>query len=134
LKGPDPENDSRKRNGKAPTMDAGLLRDRLERLKDRLGMGYEVGVEWLPGTIKFRDGRRLDEEVIGNTILIYAEDPDLAYGLLAHGFTEWLLNQHTKRYRLLINKLIELFEQIHYEEKEKLVEAIARLMFAKDFT
>jgi len=109
-------------------MDAGLLRERLERLKDRLGMGYEVGVEWLPGTIKFRDGRRLEEEVIGNTILIYAEDPDLAYGLLAHGFTEWLLNQHTKRYRLLINKLIELFEQIHYEEKERIVEAIARLL------
>jgi len=122
LKGPDPENDSRNGkgnengngngNGKAPAMDAGLLRERLERLKDRLGMGYEVGVEWLPGTIKFRDGRRLEEEVIGNTILIYAEDPDLAYGLLAHGFTEWLLNQHTKRYRLLINKLIEAIARL----------------------
>ena len=45
--------------------------------------------------------------------------------LISHGFAEWLLNKHTERCRLLINKLIELFEQIQYEEKEKIVDAIA---------
>jgi len=33
-----------------------------------------------------------------------------------------------KKYRLLINKLIELFEQIQYEEKEKIADAIAKLI------
>lgn len=105
-----------------------ILTDGLERMKRRLGLGYKVRIEWHPGAVKFRDGKQLEEEVVGDTILIYAEDPSRASELLAHGFAEWLLNQHTKKYRLLINKLIEVFEQIQYEEKEKIVDAIATLM------
>ena len=104
------------------------LEAELERLKRRIGMGFEVKVKWLPDTTKFKNGRQLLEEVAGDRILIYAEDPAEAMQLLHHGFAEWLLNQHTKRYRLFINKLIEVFEQIQYEEKEKIIEAIARLM------
>jgi hypothetical protein len=104
------------------------LEDELERLQKRCGMGFEVNVRWLPGTVKYKDGKQLLEEVSGDTIIIYAEEPAEATHLLAHGFAEWLLNKHTKRYRLLINKLIEIFEQIQYEDKEKLVEAIATLM------
>lgn len=104
------------------------LSGKLEELKRRLGIGYEVKVEWHPGEVKFRDGRPLEEEVIGNTILLYTEDTSRADELLAHGFAEWLLNQHTSRYRLLINKLIELFEEIQYKEKEKIVDAITKLM------
>lgn len=48
--------------------------------------------------------------------------------LLAHGFSEWLLNRHTRNYRLLISKLIELFEEIQYEEKEKVIDAITKLL------
>jgi hypothetical protein len=108
---------------------ARLIR-KLEELKRNLSMGYEVKVEWQPGKIKFKEGKPLEEEVVGNMIFIYSEDPSKAEELLAHGFAEWLLNQHTKKYRLLINKLIEVFEQIQYEEKEKIVDAIARLMNA----
>jgi len=100
----------------------------LERLQKGCGVGFEVNVRWLPGTVKYMDGKQLLEEVSGDTIIIYAEEPAEAIHLLAHGFAEWLLNKHTKRYRLLINKLIEVFEQIQYEEKEKLVEAIAALL------
>ena len=110
-----------------PSVEARLEAE-LERLKRRAGMGFEVSVRWLPGTIKYKNGKQLLEEVLGNVIIIYAEDPAEATQLLPHGFAEWLLNQHTKRYRLLINKLIELFEQIQYDEKEKLVEAITKLM------
>jgi len=104
------------------------LKDEPERLKGRVGMGFEVKVKWLPETTRFKNGRQLLEEVAGDTILIYAEDPASAVQLLRHGFAEWLLNQLTKRYRLLINKLIELFEEIHYEEKEKLADALAELI------
>lgn len=107
------------------------LAEELERLKRRVGMGYEVEVKWYPGAMKFKDGKRLDEEVVGDTIFIYAEDPTRANELLSHGFAEYLLNQHTKRYRLMINKLIELFEEIQYDQKEKLVSALTRLLSEK---
>jgi hypothetical protein len=104
------------------------LEAELEKLKRKVGLGFEVNVRWLPGEIKFKDGKKLEEEVIGNTIFIYEENPTRAKMLLAHGLAEWLLNQHTKKYRLLINKLIEVFEQIQYEEKEKIVDAISNLI------
>jgi hypothetical protein len=104
------------------------LEAELEKLKRKVDLGFEVKVRWLPGEIKFKDRKKLEEEVIGNTIFIYEENPTRAKLLLAHGFTEWILNQHTKKYRLLINKLIELFEQIQYEEKEKIVDAISKLI------
>ena len=104
------------------------LADELERLKRMVGMGYEVEVHWLLGATKHHGGKRLSEEVKGNSIFIYAEDEEEALALVKHGFAEWILNQHTKRYRLLINKLIELFEEIQYEEKEKIIEAITKMM------
>jgi hypothetical protein len=39
-----------------------------------------------------------------------------------------LLNQHSRPYRQFLNKLIELFEELHYERKEKLIEAISKLL------
>ena len=90
-------------------------------------MAREVEVKRIPGTVKFKDGKQL-EEVQGNTIYIYAEDTGHADELLVHGFAEWLLNQHTKRYRLLINKLIQLFEEIQYEGREKLIGAVTKLL------
>jgi hypothetical protein len=104
------------------------LRGELERLKQRVGMGYEVEVLWLPGTVKHRAGRQLLEEVEGNTIIIYVEDPEEARRLVIHGFFEWILNQYSKPYRQLINSLIELFETQQYERKEKIIDALAKLV------
>jgi len=104
------------------------LKTELDRLKIKVGMGFEVNVKWLPGIVKYKNGKQLSEEVIGNTIFIYVEELAKAKYLLAHGFSEWLLNKHTKRYRQLINKLIELFEQMQYEEKEEVIEAMTRLL------
>jgi hypothetical protein len=104
------------------------LEAELKRLKRNVCMGFEVSVMWLPSTVKHKDGKQLQEEVSGDTILIYTQEPAETIHLLAHGFAEWILNQHTKRYRLLINKLIELFEQIQYEEKERIIQALTKLM------
>jgi len=104
------------------------LEAELERLKRKVGIGFEVSVRWLPGKTRYKNGKQLLEEVVGDTIFIYVEDLAEAMLLLTHGFSEWLLNQNTKRYRLLINKLIEVFEEIQYGEKEKIVEAISKLM------
>jgi len=104
------------------------LKKELHRLQRRANMGYEVTLKWLPGTVKYHNGKKLAELVVGDTILVFKEDPEEALELVRHGFAEWMLNQNTKRYRLLINKLIEVFEQIQYEEKEKLIDAMTRLL------
>jgi len=104
------------------------LEEELERLKHKLNIGYEVEVLWLPGHRRELKGRQLKEEVQGDTILIYVEDEAEALELLRHGFLEWMLNQHSKPYRQLINKLIELFEDLQYEGKERIIEALTKLL------
>jgi hypothetical protein len=105
-----------------------LLEKELGLLQRRTCTGYEIKVKWLPGQIDHHDGRRLAEEVQGDTIIIYAEDQQKAIELLRHGFLEWLVNKHTRPYRQLINKLITLFEDLQYENKEKTIEALERLL------
>lgn len=105
-----------------------LLQDELCRLQHRTRIGYEVSMKWLPGVTKYNDGKRLAEEVIGNTIIIYEENAKECIELICHGFAEWILNQNTKPYRQLINKLITLFEDLQYEKKERIIEALTRLL------
>ena len=104
------------------------LEAELERLKLKARMGFELKLEWSPGIVRYKNGKRLLEEVVGDTIFIYVKDLDEAIPLLTHAFLEWLLNQNTKRYRLLINKLIEVFEEMQYTNKERIIEAISRLI------
>ena len=104
------------------------LEDELQRIKTRVPMGSEVTLQWMPGTVKLRNGRQLEEEVVGNRIFVYAENLDRAVELVAHGFAEWLLNQHSKPYRQMINKLIEFFEETQYGQKEKIADAVTKLL------
>ena len=104
------------------------LQDHLDLLKALVGLGGQVQLEWRPGAVEFKNGKQLQEEVRGDTVIIYAEDPEQAKELLIHGFLEWVLNEHTKGYRLLVNKLIEVFEEIHYQSKEKLLGAFTRVL------
>ena len=54
--------------------DKAELEKYFEGMKERLGFGHELNFEWLPGTVKFKNGKQLEEEVVGNTILIYVKD------------------------------------------------------------
>lgn len=47
---------------------------------------------------------------------------------LCFGLAEWLLEQHCGPYRRFINKLVELFEDLQYERKERLVEVLAKIL------
>jgi hypothetical protein len=105
-----------------------LLEKQLRNLQRRTGIGYELEVKWLPGQPEYHGERKVAEEVMGNTIMIYTENPRKAMELLRHGFLEWLMNRHTKPYRQLINKLITLFEDLQYENKEKTIEILERLL------
>jgi hypothetical protein len=110
-----------------------LLADELLRIQNLTQTGCELKVELLPKVKKRRDGRQLLEEVKGNTILIYGHSLQKGVELVRHGFIEWLLNQNTQQYRLLINKLITLFEEQQYERKERIVEALTRLLQQNKF-
>lgn len=81
-------------------------------------IGQEVTVKWLPEKTKYHNGRQLAEQVVRDTVFIYTEDPKEALELARHGFIEWILNQNSKPYRQLINKLIILFEEQQYERKD----------------
>jgi hypothetical protein len=82
----------------------------------------------LPGRFAYRDGRKLAEEVRGDIIVIYAEDRKKALELLHHGFLEWLMNKSTAPYRRLINLFITLFEDMQYENKERILQILERLI------
>ena len=106
----------------------GKLEMELERIKRLMNMGYEVKVIWLPGEVRYHRGRRLKEWVEGNIIYIYVEDPQEALELVRHGFAHWLLNRSNKYRRQLANKLIEFIEDRMYEEDERIVEVLAKLL------
>ena len=105
-----------------------ILEAELERLKMKVGMGFQIKLEWSPSIVRHTNGKLLLEEVIGDTIFIYVKDLDQALQLLNHAFMEWLLNQNSKYYRVFINKLIEVFEELQYENKERIIEAVSRLV------
>lgn len=125
----DPENlEEKANNSKSFGQCLQILEAELKRLKLKTGKGFELKLEWSPGIVRHKNGKQLLEEVVGDTIFIYVKDLDQAMELLTHGFLEWLLNQNTKRYRLLINKLIEVFEEVQYNSKEGIIEAFSRLL------
>jgi len=105
-----------------------LLERELHLLQLKTGIGHELNVKWLPNQIECNNNKRLAEEVKGDTILIYSSSPTKAIELLRHGFLEWLMNRHTKPYRQLINKLIELFEDLQYENKEKTIQILEKMI------
>jgi hypothetical protein len=100
----------------------------LSQLKQLSCTGFEVTVKWIPGKVKYRNGKQLAEEVLGNTIFVYTENTENVLAFVRHGFLEWILAKYTKPYRQLINKLIELFEDEQYERKEKAIDAITKLV------
>lgn len=105
------------------------LNSELRLLQIKAGIGYEVTVEWKPDATDCRvDGRKLAEVVRGNTIFIFSSNLEDAIWLVRHGFLEWILNQHTRPYLRLINKLITLHEEQQYENKEKVIEAVLKLL------
>jgi hypothetical protein len=104
------------------------LDSELRRLQNKSHIGHEVTVKWQPRTIEYgADGRKLAEIVRGDTIFIFSSNLEESIKLLRHGFMEWILSQHTKPYLRLINKLITLYEEQQYEQKEKTIEALLNL-------
>jgi hypothetical protein len=85
---------------------------------------------WRPGFKKYsREGRKLRGEVQGNKIFIYDQGFEEAEKTLLHEFIEYLVDQTNDLYRRIVNALVSLFEDQAYSQREKIVKALADLLF-----
>jgi hypothetical protein len=103
------------------------LESELERLKRRLGLGYELKVVWLPN-----NNSNLSGEVRGETIYIYDGDEGEALETLRHEFLDYAISRVIEPYKQVTNKLITLINEEAYKRKERLVESLCKLVHDKD--
>ena len=100
------------------------LNEELERLRARLGLNHELGVVWIPNS-----GNALSGEVKGNTIYIYEAEVDKALQSLRHELIDYLITSRIVKPLVdLMNLLIKSRESEIYEEKERLVKMLSRLL------
>jgi metal-responsive CopG/Arc/MetJ family transcriptional regulator len=99
------------------------LLQELDRLKQKLGMGYELELKWLPGAKK-----ELCGEVNGTCIYIYDEEEESALSTLKHEFLDYIISRTIEPYEQIANKLIQLTNEEAYRRKERLTNALAKLI------
>jgi len=99
------------------------LIEELGRLQQKLDLGYELSVVWLPDS-----HNKLSGEVKENVILIYEDNETNAIETLKHEFLDYLISRTIEPYERIANKLIGLLNDEAYLKKEKLVEVLAALI------
>ena len=99
------------------------LIEELGRLQQKLGLGYELTVVWLPD-----NHNNLSGEVKGDQIRIYEEDEEKALETLKHEFLDYIISKTIEPYERIANKLIQMLNEEAYKRKEKLTEALVKLI------
>ena len=107
---------------RSPSLEA-RLKEELERLKGMLGVGHELRMVWSPSS-----DSKLSGEVKGNVLYIYESDGFRAVDVLRHEFIDYLVSEAVEPYRSVTNKLIQLLNEVAYKNKEKVVEALIKLL------
>jgi hypothetical protein len=95
----------------------------LERLKRKLSLGYELKVRWIPD-----NDNKLSGEVKGDVIYVYNEDESGALEVLRHEFLDYAISQVIEPYKEIANNLIMLMNKEAYRRKERIVEALMKLV------
>jgi hypothetical protein len=95
----------------------------LQNLKQKRGLGHELDVKWLPGE---KEG--LCGEVKGDCIFVYSENQNEALQTLRHEFLDCSISEVIEPYQKIANQLVALINDETYQRKEKLVEALTRLI------
>jgi hypothetical protein len=98
----------------------------LERLKKISALGMELEVTWLPSKETVLSG-----EVRQKVIYVYEEDSEMAVETLHHEFLDYCISNIIEPYKRVTNKLISLINEEAYEKKERVIEAVIRLLNAK---
>jgi hypothetical protein len=115
----------RKARGAAPA--EGLqaaLEEELERLQARFQLCGELKVLWRPGAENGLSG-----EVRDGTIYVYEEDELRAVQTLKHELVDYVITSRLVKPLVdLINLLIRSKEAEVYREKERVVEALSKLL------
>ena len=99
------------------------LEEELERLKQATGMGQGLRVAWMPSV-----DTPLSGEVRGEKVLIYEHDEGKALKVLQHEVVDYLVSQAIEPYKDITNRLIKHVTEDAYRRKEKVVEALTRLL------
>ena len=99
----------------------------LKRLQTFSGLGLELKVVWTPSS----DGT-LSGEVKNNIIYVYDVDGEKAINTLRHEFLDYCVSQVIEPYKEVTNKLIKLINENAYREKERIIEAITKLLFERE--
>lgn len=104
-----------------------ILRRRLEAelewLKTFFGLGLELKVVWKPSP----DGT-LSGEVKDDLIYVYEVDEEKAVDTLKHEFLDYCLSQAIEPYKEVTNRLIRMINEDAYRKKERIVEALVKLL------
>jgi len=100
------------------------LEEELERLKKMLNLNPNLKVAWTPDSTK-----ELSGEVKDNTIYIYEVEEEKAIQALRHEVVDHLITSRIVKPLVdLINLLIKAREAEIYEEKEKIVETLSKII------
>jgi len=105
----------------------------LRRLQEIVGLGLDLKVVWLPG-----GSSRLSGEVKNGKIIIYEENLENALDVLRHEFIDYTVSLAIKPYervaylyKVMLNALIGALGEEAYQQKEKVIESLKRLLSAQ---
>jgi len=100
------------------------LEEELQRILTKLGLNLDLRVVWTPDPPNSLSG-----EVRGNTIYIYEVEEEKAIQALRHEVVDHLVTSRIVKPLVdLINLLIKAREAEIYEEKEKIVETLSKII------
>lgn len=97
------------------------LEERMQRILDRLGIPLRV--KWIPNADLEKHG-----EITSGVLYVYDKNESEAWLTFQHEVYEYKFKEVTYAYRTLVNSLIEGFEKIAYERKERFLEFLPRIL------
>jgi hypothetical protein len=99
------------------------LEEELERIQRKLKLGLDLKVVWTPNPDSSLSG-----EIKSGKILIYDESEGKALETLRHEILDFCISEAIEPYRQVTNRLIKMMNEDAYKRKEKIVEALTRLV------
>jgi hypothetical protein len=109
-------------------MDASKLEEKTKKALSRLGLGH-WRVSWLPDSSCSVRGRAIPERFL---IEIYDPDEEDVWTTFIHEVLEIKLRSALRPYRVLVNKLIEGYQEIADGEKDRFIESLPEIFDTYD--